>query len=119
MKKKKFKKVHVMSNFSKLTAWLTAWGKYEYRPLSPRRAMKILKKADLLVSSCEYTVNYLETILDYKVPYFEVQKYSTMAPGEQAIVLKFTAKAPPEDGVITVAELKALPYELGLLTMLE
>jgi hypothetical protein len=95
---------------------LTSFGRYVYRPISVEEARSILL-AEGFVSAVghEGTANLLSNLLGVSIPANRIA--ITMKPGDKALVFQLLHRL-PEGRVLSVEELKAVPYRLGLLEML-
>jgi hypothetical protein len=93
---------------------LTSFGRYTYRPISVDEARSILAEGFISAIGHEATANFLSNLLGINIPTNRVN--ITMKPGDKALVFQVLTRL-PEGRVLSVEELQAVPYRLGLLEM--
>ena len=96
---------------------ITSYGLYRYRPLSIGEAKAILSEAGFISAiGHKGTADFLSTLLDIIIPINRVRV--TMQPGDIAVVFRVLQRL-PEGKVLSAEDLKSIPYEFGLLRMIE
>jgi len=102
------------------TSILTAYGKYDYRPISLESVKLLLSEATadgkeiLSAVGHEATANVFSELTGYKIEMNRIQyaqKYRDVC-----IVLKLKGR-PQEGKVLTVEEMEKMGYEFGMLTL--
>jgi hypothetical protein len=98
------------------TPILTAYGTWRFDgPVAVERAAEILGDGFLSAVGHAGAAEFLTRLLGVQVP---VNRTSVeMRPGDCAVVLRLKARL-PEGAVLSDEQMRALPFELGLLTRL-
>ena len=93
---------------------LTSFGKYAYSEIDAVEAKRIISEADDVVSAVGHksTAELMTAILDMDIPMNRIR--IEMKPGDKAVVF-WLLERQPEGVVLSLDELKALPYKLGLI----
>ncbi|QUW01294.1 DUF1874 domain-containing protein [Chloracidobacterium sp. MS 40/45] len=101
---------------------LTAYGVYRYEPVTPEAARQLIARfrqaGRTLYSAVGHraTAALMTRLLGIEVPFNRVTVEHLA--GESAIVLRLNQR-PPEGVVLSIADIEAIGYELGLVTRLE
>jgi|GEM_PF-280100 Domain of unknown function (DUF1874). len=101
---------------------LTAYGVYRYEPVTPEAAQQLIAECRRAGRSLYSAVGHRATaalmtrLLGIEIPFNRVTIEQLV--GEQAIVLRLHQR-PPEGVILSVADIEAIGYELGLVTRLE
>jgi len=101
---------------------LTTYGVYRYEPVTPEAAQQLIaefrRTGRDLYSAVGHraTAALMTRLLGIDVPFNRVT--IEQAVGEPAIVLRLNQR-PPEGLVLSIADIEAIGYELGLVTRLE
>ncbi|MBI2806664.1 MAG: DUF1874 domain-containing protein [Planctomycetes bacterium] len=95
------------------TPILTAFGEWRFEPLAIDQAKAIIRLGFVSAVGHAASAQFLTLQLGVEVPVNRVA--IEMQPGDQAVVLRLQGRL-PEGKVLTEDEMKALPFELGLLT---
>ncbi len=99
------------------TSILTAYGSYDYEPISLETARALVRMPMVYQSYIghESTAQLLSTLLGVEVP-MNRQSYR-QEPGDIALALKLNRRA-PEGTILGLEEIQALGYELGVIRRL-
>ncbi len=101
---------------------LTTYGLYRYEPVTPEAAQRLIaefrRAGRPLYSAVGHraTAALMTRLLGIEVPFNRVTVEHLV--GESAIVLRLNQR-PPEGLVLSIADIEAIGYELGLVTRLE
>ncbi len=101
---------------------LTTYGLYRYEPVTPEAAQRLIAEfrqaGRPLYSAVGHraTAALMTRLLGIEVPFNRVTIEHLV--GESAIVLRLHQR-PPEGMVLSIADIEAIGYELGLVTRLE
>lgn len=96
------------------TSILTAYGSYNYEPISIQQAQQIVRtNSSQSAVGHQATADILTSLLGVAVPMNRIQ-YS-QGIGDVALVFKLKGRA-PEGKILTVEEIEELGYEFGTLT---
>lgn len=112
-------------NSSKLTllntSILTAFGTYQYDPLSLDEARTLIHEYDAMNKPIESAIGHRSTaellaaLLDFPVPDNRVEFHQTI--DDAGLIFKLKQR-PPEGKVLSREEIEKIGYEFGLLTRL-
>jgi hypothetical protein len=92
---------------------LTSYGQWDFEgPVTIAKARAVLSNGFISAMGHPASAAVLSQILDIAIPVQRLQ--ITLLPGDEALVLRLTQRL-PEGKVLDEAELKAIPFELGLL----
>ena len=96
------------------TPVLTAYGEWCFEgPIEVSRARALLRDGFVSAIGHEGSARFLSALLGIDAP---VNRATIeMLPGDRAVVLRLKTRL-PEGQVLTEAQMRALPFELGLLT---
>lgn len=99
-------------------AILTAYGKFEFEPLSIDEARKIIREAETVESAIGHaaTAEIMTNLLDYKV---ETNRAEFFQSVEDVALIFRLKKRIGEGKVLNAEEIESIGYEFGLLKKLE
>jgi hypothetical protein len=99
-------------------AILTAYGKFEFSPLSIEAAREIVRRAELVESAIGHqaTAEIMTRLLDYDVETNRVEFFQT---AEDAILVFRLKKRVGEGQVLNLQEIEKIGYEFGLLLRID
>jgi hypothetical protein len=93
---------------------LTGYGDWRFEgPIAIERAKELMQGGFVSAMGHPASARFLGEQLGIEVPVHRVA--IAMQPGDQAIVLRLKGRL-PEGAVLTEEQMRALPFELGLLT---
>ncbi|NJM67307.1 MAG: YddF family protein [Acaryochloris sp. RU_4_1] len=96
------------------TSIVTAYGSYEYKPVSLEEAQKLVQEFEILSAvGHESTSQILSELLQAEVPVNRIQFAQEV--GQIAIVFKLKGR-PPEGKILSREEIDAIGYDFGLLS---
>ena len=94
---------------------LTGYGVYNYGKISITTVKKLLRHKFVSAIGHQSTADFLTAILGIKIPMNRIEM--AMNSCDTVIVFRLL-KRPPEGKILTIDELKDIPYEFGMLTKL-
>jgi len=104
------------------TSIITAYGSYEYNPITPDEAKALVREfrenGKIIESAVghESTADLLSALLDYPVPASRIEFNQTI----DSIALVFKLKQrPPEGKILNRDEIEAIGYDFGMLTRID
>lgn len=105
-----------MTTYLLNSAVLTAFGRYDYQPVSKERARKILAEGFVSAIGHPGSAEFCSQILKLDVPLNRIAVQ--MQPLDQAIVIRLTTRL-AEGQILSASESRSLPYEIGWLVCFE
>lgn len=94
------------------TPIITDYGDYSFRKIGVEEAKDVLAGGFVSAVGHQGTADVLTAVLGIVIPMNRIAV--KMEAGDKAVVFRLTSRL-PEGTVLTAEELKAIPYELGLL----
>ena len=99
------------------TPVITNYGVFKFEKIDIENAKKLLKSSNFISAvGHKGTADIMSRLFGVEIPNNRVA--ITMQPGDQAIVFRLLVRM-EEGRVLSMEDLKNLPYEIALLTMLD
>jgi hypothetical protein len=97
---------------------LTAYGKFDFAPLSVDEARRIIREAETVESAIGHaaTAEIMTNLLDYKIEANRIEFFQTV--DDTALIFRLKKRI-NEGQILNREEIEKIGYEFGLLIMLE